>query len=266
MSWRANQSQTGSNNIPLGNRRRFGGEDETPPPRESRGRERSRSPARGMSKAISCYRRIYSQRLAKPDPDTQRVRKRRNRWGAADENKAAGLMGLPTAILSNMTQEQKEAYVLHLRIEEISQKLRIDDVVPSDNRYVYYVLQFTSSKILIPHRSPSPAPAYDNFGRRNNTREMRYRRKLEEERHQLVEKALKTIPEYHPPADYRRPAKTQEKVYVPVNDYPEINFSKILILTFLTSKSCSLILCYPPSMAVWATSFKPDILHMRNSY
>jgi splicing factor 1 len=65
---------------------------------------------------------------------------------------------------------------------------------------------------------------------------MRYRRKLEEERHQLVEKALKTIPEYHPPADYRRPAKTQEKVYVPVNDYPEINFSKILILTFLTSQ------------------------------
>lgn len=65
---------------------------------------------------------------------------------------------------------------------------------------------------------------------------MRYRRKLEEERHQLVEKALKTIPEYHPPSDYRRPAKTQEKVYVPVNDYPEINFSKILILTILTSQ------------------------------
>jgi splicing factor 1 len=65
---------------------------------------------------------------------------------------------------------------------------------------------------------------------------MRYRRKLEEERHHLVEKALKTIPDYHPPADYRRPAKTQEKVYVPVNDYPEINFSKILILTFLTSQ------------------------------
>lgn len=135
--WRANQSQTGSNNIPLGNRRRFGGEDETPPPRESRGRERSRSPARGLSKSILYNSHTYLQRLAKPDADTQRVRKRRNRWGPADENKAAGLMGLPTAILSTMTQEQKEAYVLHLRIEEISQKLRIDDVVPSDNRYVF---------------------------------------------------------------------------------------------------------------------------------
>lgn len=58
-----------------------------------------------------------------------------------------------------------------------------------------------------------------------NTREFRYRKRLEDERHKLVEKAMKTLPNYHPPADYRRPTKTQEKVYVPVNDYPEINFS-----------------------------------------
>lgn len=73
--------------------------------------------------------------------------------------------------------------------------------------------------------SPSPAPQYDNFGRRVNTREFRYRKRLEDERHKLIEKAMKTIPNYHPPSDYRRPTKTQEKVYVPVNDYPEINFS-----------------------------------------
>lgn len=52
---------------------------------------------------------------------------------------------------------------------------------------------------------------------------------------------MKTIPNYHPPQDYRRPTKTQEKVYVPVNDYPEINFSMIAnpnhdsLLTPLTS-------------------------------
>lgn len=47
---------------------------------------------------------------------------------------------------------------------------------------------------------------------------------------------MKTIPNYHPPQDYRRPTKTQEKVYVPVNDYPEINFSMIANpLTFLTT-------------------------------
>ena len=41
-------------------------------------------------------------------------------------------MGLPTAIMANMTSEQLEAYTLHLRIEEITQKLKIDDVVPAD--------------------------------------------------------------------------------------------------------------------------------------
>lgn len=76
-------------------------------------------------------------------------------------------------------------------------------------------------------RSPSPPPQYDNFGRRVNTREYRYKKRLEDERHKLIEKAMKIIPGYHPPSDYRRPTKTQEKVYVPVNDYPEINFSMI---------------------------------------
>ena len=136
-----------------------------------------------------------------------------------------------------MTAEQLDAYVLHLRIEEISQKLRINDVVPGDaDRYVIRSsinIEYDLNK----NRSPSPPPQYDNLGRRTNTREQRYKRKLEDERHRLIEKALKNIPDYHPPSDYRRPAKTQEKVYVPVNDYPEINFSKILTLTFNSVRS-----------------------------
>ena len=52
---------------------------------------------------------------------------------------------------------------------------------------------------------------------------------------------MKIIPNYHPPSDYRRPTKTQEKVYVPVNDYPEINFSTITnpILTLFFQSSFS---------------------------
>jgi len=70
--------------------------------------------------------------------DGERRRKKRNRWGDAAENKAAGLMGLPTMIKANMTTEQLEAYTLHLRIQEISEKLRINDVVPADgDRYVH---------------------------------------------------------------------------------------------------------------------------------
>ena len=54
-------------------------------------------------------------------------------------------MGLPTAIVANMTSEQLEAYTLHLRIEEITQKLKIDDVVPADgDRYVSLPQRLTS--------------------------------------------------------------------------------------------------------------------------
>lgn len=69
---------------------------------------------------------------ADPPSDGVKRRKKRNRWGDQQENKAAGLMGLPTMIMANFTSEQLEAYTLHLRIEEISQKLRINDVVPGD--------------------------------------------------------------------------------------------------------------------------------------
>ena len=162
--------------------------------------------------------------MAELKPDGTKKRKKRNRWGDASDNKAAGLMNLPTAITGAMTAEQIDAYALHVRIEEISQKLRINDVVPADgDRYVH--VHAPSSSFSNVSRSPSPPPQYDNFGRRVNTREYRYKKKLEDERHRLIEKAMDIIPGYHPPSDYRRPTKTQEKVYVPVNDYPEINFS-----------------------------------------
>ena len=117
-----------------------------------------------------------------------------------------------------------------------------------------------------PRRSPSPPPQYDNFGRRVNTREYRYRKRLEDERHKQIEKAMKIIPNYHPPADYRRPTKTQEKVYVPVNDYPEINFSMItnpltpnLVLSFYCFLLMLTALC--GGLALHNTNF-PDA-HIR---
>ncbi|MCJ1263172.1 hypothetical protein MMC22_003042 [Lobaria immixta] len=206
MSWRS-QGITGSNNIPLGSRRKFGGSDSTPPADDG---YNPSQPLGGMSDGN--YKRGRTPDRAEPVEGGERRRKKRNRWGDAAENKAAGLMGLPTMIKANMTNEQLEAYTLHLRIQEISEKLRINDVVPADG-----------------DRSPSPPPQYDNSGKRVNTREYRYRKRLEDERHKQIEKAMKIIPNYHPPSDYRRPTKTQEKVYVPVNDYPEINFIGLLI-------------------------------------
>ncbi|KAM0433998.1 hypothetical protein ACHAPT_003942 [Fusarium lateritium] len=106
-----------------------------------------------------------------------------------------------------MTSEQLEAYVAIFRINEITEQLRTQKIIPTNRP-----------------RSPSPPPEYDSTGRRINTREQRYRRRLEEERHQLVETAMRTIPAYHPPYDYRRPTKISEKIYVPVTDFPTVNF------------------------------------------
>ena len=86
---------------------------------------------------VSPHTLLSRSRLQSPDvtclvASEPKKRKKKNRWGESTENKAAGLMGLPTAIYASMTSEQLEAYTLHLRIEEISQKIRINDVVPAD--------------------------------------------------------------------------------------------------------------------------------------
>jgi splicing factor 1 len=150
MSWR-NQGITGSNNIPLGKMRRFGSEAAEDQPSglsspsafsnggdrdHNRDRERDRDVKRGRSPesllSYSPSRYTATNCVVGSEESGPKRRKKRNRWGDATENKAAGLMGLPTAIVANMTSEQLEAYTLHLRIEEITQKLKIDDVVPAD--------------------------------------------------------------------------------------------------------------------------------------
>lgn len=133
---------------------------------------------------------------------------RRTRWGR--ENQTAQLNGLKTAITTAMTPEQLNAYVLYFRIEELEQKIRVGDYAPAS----------------ISKRSPSPPPEYNTTGRRINTRQHRYRKRLEEERQTLVDAALNTIPGYQPPRDFRGPQRSLiiEKVYIPVKDFPDVKF------------------------------------------
>jgi hypothetical protein len=145
MSWRSNAGQTGANTIPLG-KRRFG-DDESPAAEPPRDMKRGRSPERRAPPELN--------------PDGTKKRRKRNRWGDASDNKAAGLMNLPTAITAPMTAEQLDAYVTHLRIEEISQKLRINDVVPADgDRYVIPLpieLHANTNRTLAAHPLPHPS-------------------------------------------------------------------------------------------------------------
>ncbi|KAJ3090708.1 hypothetical protein HK102_002893 [Quaeritorhiza haematococci] len=189
---------TGSNLIPVAPRRRF---DETNEDQESQAPKRrfeDESTANGASGGVS-------------DEGREGRRKRRSRWGN-DESKV-NLPGLPTVIsATNLTAEQLDAYVIHVRLEEINRKLRSGDVVPPEKE-----------------RSPSPEPIYGPGGKRINTREARYRKKLEDERHKLVEDGIKKIPGFKPPADYKKPTKLSDKLYIPVRDFPEINFIGLLI-------------------------------------
>jgi hypothetical protein len=160
MAWR-NQGITGSNNIPLG-KRRFGNDADDSANKNgtestnnngsvSNGSnngdiKRGRSPERTFNSHHHLHA-TDSDMTPGSDADGTKRRRKRHRWGDATENKAAGLMGLPTAILADMTSEQLEAYTLHLRIEEITQKLKINDVVPADkDRYDELFFSLLTSK------------------------------------------------------------------------------------------------------------------------
>ena len=198
---------TGTNNVPLGPRGQINSAKTNDPnlPFKSESivplADRADVPSSALAKMedIKTDNRGHcGQRKTRFSPET-----------SAKSNKILSLLGMPTALTSTMTPEQIEAYALDLRIKEISQKIYINDVIPPSHGR---------------SRSRSPPPQYDNFGHRTNTRQVRYRTKLEDERHRLVQTAMRIIPEFKPPSDYRLVQRTQEKIYIPVNDYPEINF------------------------------------------
>ncbi|KAI5958376.1 BBP [Candida theae] len=147
--------------------------------------------------------------------------------GKPTRSKQFSHVKLETVITGHLTQEQLDAYQQVFRIEEISDLLR------KSQQQHRSLLEFLPSSHAEPgshyKRDPSPPPKYDKQGNRINTREQRVREALEKERHELVELAASNIKNYSAPSDYRKPSKTFEKLYIPVKDYPDINFVGFLI-------------------------------------
>ncbi|KAF5270436.1 hypothetical protein FQR65_LT05624 [Abscondita terminalis] len=146
--------------------------------------------------------------------EEERKRRRRSRW-AGGEHEKIFIPGMPTILPCNLSKEQEEAYLLQLQIEEVSRKLRSGDLgIPPNPE----------------ERSPSPEPIYSSDGKRLNTREFRTRRKLEEDRHMLVLRMQTINPEFKPPVDYKPPViRVSDKVMIPQEEHPEINFVGLLI-------------------------------------
>lgn len=168
--------------------------------------------------------RVHESRGRQGD---DKVRSRKTKWsGTAKTSASFGKNILDTIIKGHLTYEQIEAYQQYFRIEEISHALRVaqekqvevTSLLPSgDKRNTNY------------ERDPSPPPIYDSSGNRTNTRENRVMSDMEKERHYLVEVAVRNIKGYVSPVDYRKPVKTLEKLYIPIKQYPDINFVGLLL-------------------------------------
>ena len=132
---------------------------------------------------------------------------------------------LDTIITGHLTSEQTEAYQQLFRIEEIThlfktshdQHTSIATLVPSGQNIPNY------------RRDPSPPPTYDHHGNRTNTRDVVFRAELDKERNHLIEVVANNVKDYVMPADYTKPTRTMEKIYIPVKDYPDINFVGLLL-------------------------------------
>lgn len=134
---------------------------------------------------------------------------------------------LDTIIVGHLTNEQTTAYQQYLRAEEISDILRT-----SQQRRVDILSLLPSGdpvESVKLRREPSPPPRYDNQGNRINTRQIRVQAAMEKERNYLIEMAASGIKDYQPPYDYKKPERTLEKLYIPVKDYPDINFVGFLL-------------------------------------
>ncbi|EPQ06499.1 Splicing factor 1 [Myotis brandtii] len=147
--------------------------------------------------------------------DFPRKKRKRSRWNQDTMEQKTVIPGMPTVIPPGLTREQERAYIVQLQIEDLTRKLRTGDLgippKPED-------------------RSPSPEPIYNSEGKRLNTREFRTRKTLEEERHNLITEMVALNPDFKPPADYKPPAtRVSDKVMIPQDEYPEINFIGLLI-------------------------------------
>jgi len=136
---------------------------------------------------------------------------RKKKWSTD----TVSITGISTNMPSDLTPEQQKIYIKQLEIEEITKRLKSNDLgIPADPT----------------QRSPSPEPVYSSDGKRLNTREIRTKRKLEDTRHQLITHMKELNPHYMPPSDYRAPnVRVQERVLIPQDEHPGINFVGLLI-------------------------------------
>jgi hypothetical protein len=117
-------------------------------------------------------------------------KKRRSRWSTVDNAEANNAIPSVTPILpaiapiasTVISQEVlQQTLVLQMQLKQINEKLLT-------------VVQDAKIKELDPNRSPSPPPRYDGMGKRVNTREVRMRESLSNQRTRVIEEMIRLNP------------------------------------------------------------------------
>ncbi|KAI8869464.1 eukaryotic type KH-domain (KH-domain type I), partial [Ramicandelaber brevisporus] len=142
----------------------------------------------------------------------------------------------PVHLPTDLSEDRLAVYLAIFRVEEVTRLLRhgpgggesTGELLPPSQRSSTVRGSCTRQRA----RSPSPPPSYDAQGRRTNTREQRYKKQLEDERHELIQFITQAMPEFRPPSDYNRRnyggQKMQTKVYIPYKEHPHIAFFGVI--------------------------------------
>ena len=145
------------------------------------------------------------------DADAEAKKPRISRWSTADVAVVPTLA--PIAALSQEVVQQ--TMVMKVQLEQIGQRL-------------VTVAQDAARISLDPSRSPSPPPRYDGNGKRSNTRDVRMKEELMEQRGKIIEELMKINPQFQPPSDFVR-TKPFKRLMIPFREFPTYNFIGLII-------------------------------------
>ncbi|XP_043715108.1 splicing factor-like protein 1 isoform X2 [Telopea speciosissima] len=89
-------------------------------------------------------------------------------------------------------------------------------------------IQELEMKLLEINRKLQGSEIHDKLGIKMNSRDVRYREKLVQDRHTIISKLIQKSPVFKPPSDFK-PSNLCKKVYIPVKEYPGHNLIGLII-------------------------------------
>ena len=168
-------------------------------------------PSAGAATASEAFSSAAYPRSGEGDVDVDVKKPKTSRWSTAD------VTVVPTLpmIIPFSQEVVQQTMVLKVQLEQIGHKL-------------VTVAQDAARIGLDPSRSPSPPPRYDSSGKRSNTRDVRMREELMEQRGKLIEELIKINPQFQPPSDFVR-TKPFKRLMIPFREFPTYNFIGLII-------------------------------------